>query len=120
MGATSSEEELAMFQTIVASESEGNFSIQAVDYAIPAAETTYAYFCFSTTDLLEMGVPMDKDLHTIGIEPIIDARSTKYVHHFVVYATSQFSNSSDTCVQRPDIEIAYVWAPGDMPTDPSY
>ena len=115
MGDTSSEEELATFQTIVSTESEGNFTMQAVDYAIPAVETKYAYFCFTTTDLIAMGVPMDKDLHTIGIEPIVDARSAKYVHHFVVYATSEFSNSSDVCEDRPGNEISYVWAPGDMP-----
>ena len=121
MGATSSEEELATFRTMISTESEGNFSIQAVDYAIPAVETTYAYFCFSKADLLMLGAPLDNDLHSIGMEPIIDSRGAKYVHHFIVYASTQEWDSSADCAFYPGMEVAYAWAPGatslDLPSN---
>ena len=121
MGNTSSEEELATFQTTMSTEAEGNFSIQAVDYAIPAVETTYAYFCFSKAELLMLGAPLDNDLHSIGMEPIIDSRGAKYVHHFIVYASTLEWDASADCASYPSTEVAYGWAPGATSlTLPSY
>ena len=113
---TMSLDEMESFQQSVADEAEGNFTIAANNYAIPAVETTYAIFCFSGADLAAtMGVPLDEDLHIIGIEPVIDLRSSQYVHHFIVTGMNDAWNSSLECQQYPGFELAYVWAPGDMP-----
>jgi dopamine beta-monooxygenase len=120
-GNSSVAEELEAFASIMANEAEGNFTIQANNYVIPTNRTTYAHFCVSSEDLLAMNVDLDQDLHTIGFEPFIDSRTQKYVHHFVLTAMSFPWNSSTPCDDFPGFEIAYVWAPGDIPLSlPSY
>lgn len=101
-------DEWATFAAQMDSESEGSFDLLANDYAIPKDETTYADFCFQESDLLAMGIPVNTPLHTIGIQPIVDERSAAYVHHFIVYG------SSDPTECRGQ-EVAYGWAPGDLP-----
>ncbi|KAI2510721.1 copper type II ascorbate-dependent monooxygenase [Fragilaria crotonensis] len=108
-------DELELFQENMAAEAEGTFLLAAVDFAIPATETTYHKFCFSTSDLVALGAPIDQDLHVIGIEPIIDARTAKYVHHFVLRALSVSLNTTDECNAAVFIETAYAWAPGNLP-----
>lgn len=107
-------DELESFQESMAAEAEGTFIIAAQDFVIPAVETTYEKFCFAADDLLAMGIPLDQDLHTIGIEPIIDTRSAQYVHHFVLRASSLPVNIID-CASTFFLETAYAWAPGEMP-----
>ena len=114
-GNESSADELQAFARTMQEEAEGNFTVQANDFLIPAEETRYQHFCFSRDDLLAMNVPLDLNLHTIGIEPIVDPRTKKYVHHFVVYGSNQPWNSSLSCDEYPSIEAVYVWAPGDEP-----
>jgi hypothetical protein len=106
------------FAQSMANEAEGNFTIAARGFIIPSDDvTTYQWFCFSREDLLEMGVPLDEDLHTIGMEPLIAPSSKKYVHHFILYASplpwdNTLECSSDT---YPGYETAYAWAPGNFP-----
>jgi hypothetical protein len=111
----SSVDEMEIFQKSVALEAEGNFTIAANDHKIEAVETKYEYFCFSGANLTAMGVPIDEDLHIIGIEPVVDPRSSKYVHHFVVSGMNDPWDSSLNCSEFPGFEMAYVWAPGDTP-----
>jgi hypothetical protein len=91
-------------------EAEGYIDLVADDFLIPARETTYQTFCFEENDLIAKGMPPDTALHGVGIEPIIDARSTPYVHHFIAYGSESPSDCSGIG------ELAYGWAPGDLPT----
>jgi dopamine beta-monooxygenase len=113
-------DEVELFVQAMAADAEGNFTVGAQDYIIPSdVVTTYAYFCFSRDDLIDMNVPLNEDLHIVGFEPVIDPVSKKYVHHFNLYASSQPWNSSLDCkTEYPLLELAYGWAPGDLPFTP--
>jgi Copper type II ascorbate-dependent monooxygenase, C-terminal domain/Copper type II ascorbate-dependent monooxygenase, N-terminal domain/DOMON domain len=111
-------DEKILFVQTMAVDSEGNFTMSAKNFTIPSdAVTTYQLFCYSREDLVEFGVPMDQDLHTIGFEPIVQPEYAKYVHHFILYASSLPWNKSLTCDYDtyPLNENAYGWAPGDFP-----
>ncbi|KAI2513742.1 copper type II ascorbate-dependent monooxygenase [Fragilaria crotonensis] len=107
--------EMELFQKSVTLEAEGNFTIAADNHEIAAVETKYDFFCFSGANLTAMGVPIDEDLHVIGIEPVVDPSSSRYVHHFVVSGTNDPWDSRLNCAEYPGFEMVYVWAPGDMP-----
>ena len=111
------DDESFFFQT-VSTEAEGNVTLSADNYIIPSdVVTTYARFCFSSNDLMNSSVPMDQDLHVIGFEPFVQPGNTKYVHHYIVYASEMpFNYTNASCAEEyPALEIAYVWAPGDFP-----
>jgi Copper type II ascorbate-dependent monooxygenase, C-terminal domain/DOMON domain/Copper type II ascorbate-dependent monooxygenase, N-terminal domain len=109
-------DEVELFAQSMATEAEGNFSFTAKDFVIPSdVVTTYQRFCISRDELLGQNVPIGEDLHTIGIEPLIDPRGKKYVHHFILTGSSQQWNSSLNCDEYPALETAYSWAPGDLP-----
>ncbi|KAI2497878.1 copper type II ascorbate-dependent monooxygenase [Fragilaria crotonensis] len=112
---TTSMNEMELFQKSVALEAEGHFTISAKNHTITAVETKYDHFCFSSTTLTDMGVPIDEDIHIIGMEPVLDPRSRRYVHHFVVYGTNDPWNSGSNCSEFPGFEMVYVWTPGDLP-----
>ena len=108
--------EADFFSQAMETEAEASFTMTATDFAIPRNETVYQDFCFSAQDLIAEGVPLEKALHTIGIEPLVDSRSRKYVHHFTLSgSTEPWDPSTDECEMFPGIELAYVWAPGDEP-----
>jgi dopamine beta-monooxygenase len=121
-GNSSAAEEVEAFVSLMSNEAEGNFTILAKDFVIPTNRTTYAHFCLSVEDLQAMGVDLNQDLHTVGFEPLIDPRTKKHVHHYVLTASSIPWNSSTSCEDEfPGFEVAYVWAPGDIPLSlPSY
>ena len=99
-------------------ESEGNFTVSAQNFIIPSnVVTTYQLFCFSREDLVDRGVPMDENLHTIGFEPVVQSGNSKYVHHYVLYGSSEPWNKTLACTNEnyPQIETAYAWAPGAFP-----
>ena len=111
------DDESFFFQT-VSTEAEGNVTLSADNYIIPSdVVTTYARFCFSSNDLMNSSVPMDQDLHVIGFEPFVQPGNTKYVHHYILYASEMpFNYTNASCAEEyPALEIAYVWAPGDFP-----
>ena len=111
------DDESFFFQT-VSTEAEGNVTLSADNYIIPSdVVTTYARFCFSSNDLMNSSVPIDQDLHVIGFEPFVQPGNTKYVHHYIVYASEMpFNYTNASCAEEyPALEIAYVWAPGDFP-----
>jgi dopamine beta-monooxygenase len=115
-GNASSADEYQTFARVMEEEAEGSFAVKANDFIIPAERTTYQNFCLSRDDIIAMNVTLDQDLHTIGIKPIVDPRSKKYVHHYVLTASSQPWNSSLSCDEEfLRLDIAYVWAPGDAP-----
>ena len=106
------------FEQAMAKESEGNFTVSAQSFVIPSnVVTTYQLFCFSREDLVDLGVPIDNDLHTIGFEPIVQNGNSKYVHHYVLYGSSDPWNNTLACTNEnyPQIETAYAWAPGAFP-----
>ena len=74
----------------------------AVDIvSVNAVDTEYGDFCFSKADLLAQGVPDNQNgLQVIAFEPIVSPAAVKYVHHFVVTATSD--TSSDVCTPGDD------------------
>jgi dopamine beta-monooxygenase len=117
-GSSNSTDETEIFAETMAKEAEGNFTLVAQDFIIPSdSVTTYQFYCFSREEIMAMGVPMDEDLHTIGLEPLITPGNKKYIHHFLFYATTMpWNNTFDCDVQTyPGIDIAYEWAPGDLP-----
>lgn len=106
------------FAQSMAKESEGNFTVSAENFIIPSdVVTTYQFFCFSRKDLVDRGVPMNDDLHTIGFEPIVQIGNSKYVHHYVLFGSSDPWNQTLACTNEnyPQIETAYAWAPGAFP-----
>ena len=106
----SSLDELTMFERQVRLEAEGSFSLQALNHSIKAQDTEYGQFCFTSANLTSMGVPIDTDLHTIGVLPFIDPGSKKYVHHFLVFGSLFEECGNDTLAN-----VAYLWAPGEGP-----
>ena len=115
----SDESETAAFQKSMGEESEGNFELRAVDYAVKPIETEYVNFCFTNADLVRLGMPANADLHVVGIEPIIDQDSKEFVHHFVLTGSEspneEASESQEACDAVDDTETAYSWAPGEGP-----
>ena len=108
--------EQEMFAEAMANEAEGSFVVQADNYRVPARETQYSDFCLTQTGLENAGVPIDSDLHLIGVEPIIDPAAAAYVHHFVLYAGSGGELRRDgLCNDDSLAETAYAWAPGEPP-----
>ena len=108
-------DEYESFLLEMETEAEGSFFIGADDFLIPAVETTYAEFCFNETFLRDQGVPLDKELHIIGIDPFVDNRTTKFVHHFTFSSTNSVSyDANGNCIA--DLGPAlYIWAPGVLP-----
>ena len=114
-------DELEVFRTKMKDQAEGSFYVGAHDYAIPVRETTYRNFCFNSTFLESQGVPMDQPLHVIGVEPIIDNRTTKLVHHMIATSFPRIrTDNNGEC--RADgvrgLETLYGWAPGVPPFNP--
>jgi len=103
-------DEWDMFEESMDTEAEGSFFVGAEDYPIPSRDTKYKRFCFDETHFVAMGVPMNQSLHVIGIKPVIDPRTAKYVHHFTV--TTNEGGSCDTGMVGTSI---YGWAPGGLP-----
>jgi dopamine beta-monooxygenase len=100
----------ALFRETMAVEAEGTFEVRASNHTIKSIDTDYVRFCFSREDLIAQGVPDTDDLlNVIGFEPIITEGNEAFLHHFVVYASSNPSCSEDLN------EIAYLWAPGEGP-----
>lgn len=88
-----------VFRDKMQAKAEGSFVVLAPNYTIPAKETTYAYFCFTRSDLIAQGVPTasnDDSLNIIGFNAIVSPDSAQYVHHFVVSATSDAGGSCST------------------------
>ena len=104
------------FQDAMASEAEGSFEFRAVDHPIKQVVTEYADFCFTNSDLIQMGMPADTGLHMIGFEPIIDEDAKAHVHHFILYGssdTNEDANSSErSCKRMKAYEMINGWAPG--------
>lgn len=101
------------FDVVMSKESEGFIQLQKTDYPVKEQDTEYAYTCFSYADMIAKGMPADTPLHAIGMEPIIDPRGKKYVHHFILYATTDGDANVTNCNEAFFFEIAYVWAPGE-------
>ena len=110
-------DDITFFAETMAAEAEANLTISAGNFIIPSnVTTTYARFCIYRDELLlNYSVPVDEDLHVIGFEPFVQPGNTKYVHHYILYASPYPFNASLSCEEYPAIEIAYVWAPGDFP-----
>lgn len=106
------------FDSLMENEAEGSFFLGAPEFAIPADETTYVNFCLSAADLMAEGVPMDQELHLIGIEELIDPRGQAHVHHFLVFGTTvPFNSTSQSCDDDFDLgDLLYLWAPGTVPS----
>eukprot|EP00545_Synedropsis_sp_CCMP1620_P013501 CAMPEP_0119023262 /NCGR_PEP_ID=MMETSP1176-20130426/29606_1 /TAXON_ID=265551 /ORGANISM="Synedropsis recta cf, Strain CCMP1620" /LENGTH=578 /DNA_ID=CAMNT_0006978305 /DNA_START=45 /DNA_END=1778 /DNA_ORIENTATION=- len=106
-------DEIAAFERVMQDEAEASFTVQADNFQVPVVKTYYHYVCVSEAEILAMGVPLDQDLHTIGVEPIVNSA---YVHHFIVVGSSESWDSTGDCEEDfPGYELAYVWAPGDLP-----
>lgn len=111
-------DEMTEFQETMSEGAEGSFELRAVDYPIKAIDTEYRKFCFAQTDLVQLGMRANTDLHVVGIEPVIDEDAKRYVHHFVLYAserTNEGDGTQDFCDGIEQEETAYSWAPGEGP-----
>ena len=102
------------FEIAMANEAEGFLDLKAEDYPIKAIDTEYAYICFSLADLIAQGMPENAELHTIGFEPIVDPAAEKYVHHFILQASTEGNaTAGSNCSDIDFIDMAYLWAPGE-------
>ena len=73
----------------------GNFFVGANNHTVRAVETDYVTFCFTKADLLQQNVPDNPNgLHVVAFEPVVTEEAVKYVHHFVVTAAVDASNTS--------------------------
>lgn len=106
-------DEQSTFEKIIAQSAEGSFFVGAENHEIDSrSDTEYAYYCVDRDGLIEQGV-LDTTslLNVIGFEPIIDAGNEAFVHHYIIYGSTQSS-----CADTTDFEeLAYVWAPGEGP-----
>lgn len=98
---------------------DGSFLVVQDDYSIPARETKYRSFCMTKDQILATlpnnGISLEEgaSLTMIGVDPLIDERTTAYVHHFVMYG-----HKSTSCAYGNGFELQqmiYAWAPGNEP-----
>ena len=59
-----------------------SMELTAGNISVPLNETTYAKFCFASTDFLE---EMSSEVHVIAMQYIYDERSRGFVHHLILY-----------------------------------
>jgi len=108
--------EVTSFASVMMEQAEGYFDHLASNYAIGTNETQYVSFCANRTDLLAQGVPLDADpLYLIGFEPLVDARTVEFVHHYVVTGAADY-NADTNCPSEgisAGQQSVYGWAPGE-------
>lgn len=92
-------------------QAEGSFMVQSMNYEIPAVETHNEFTCFSRDDLRRQGVPVNKKVYVIGMEPVLSTGTEAYLHHFIVRASLE-----------PSCAFTFLfnhgmagWAPGERP-----
>ena len=68
--------------------------VVADNYPIKPIDTEYAHFCLSGDDLRDQGIDLDTGVTMVGIEPDV---TSKYVHHFTVYASFSENNDNTGC-----------------------
>jgi len=73
--------EYDLFQQKMASDADGYFEIRNKNHTIAAEVTVYHDFCITWRELLAQNVP-DVPLHIIGFEPLLEASTAQYWHHF--------------------------------------
>ena len=90
------------FQALVEADSEGSFLVFTNNFTIPSEEVTnYIDFCVSRSGLIAQGVPNTTDaLYLIGFRPIVSPQSAAYVHHFVV--TASMDSTESACGEDAD------------------
>jgi hypothetical protein len=94
------------FATEMKQKASSSFVVQATNHTIRPVDTDYVNFCISKTDVVRQGVPGDAPLHIVGFEPILTPGNEKYVHHFVVTASSD--EGENACAQpRSFVEVVY-------------
>jgi dopamine beta-monooxygenase len=100
-------------------DASGSFFVGASNYSVPVNETTYVNFCVKYKNLLAQAVLSSQDVkkHIIGIEPFIDPRAVKHVHHFLVYGSVNPGDDLD-CQDASANELIYLWAPGGLSSQP--
>jgi hypothetical protein len=104
---------LNQFRKAMDVQADGSFFLGAKDFAIPEVDTHYQRFCFHRSDLVALGVPVDEPLHIIGVEPVIDPRSKRFVHHYNLMTTDVVNGTCDE--SRDHFEVLYGWGPGGLP-----
>ncbi|KAG7354015.1 copper type II ascorbate-dependent monooxygenase [Nitzschia inconspicua] len=106
----------ADFETLMDEQADGFFEILANNYTIPAQETTYHYICKSFEELQEQyNLPVTEDgiLTFIAGGAVLSPKTEQYVHHFIVYGSSNPTPTEETCGQG---NMLWGWAPGEEPT----
>ena len=102
----------ATFTAAMASEADGFFEIRANNHPIAPIDTEYVNFCVTASELTaEWNVPADwnsDEYVAIGFEPIVDQRSERHVHHFVVYASYE-PNDDASCNGSNYFQFLYGW-----------
>jgi dopamine beta-monooxygenase len=104
---------LSQFHKAMEVQADGSFLLGAKDFAIPEVDTHYQRFCFHRSDLVALGVPVDEPLHIIGVAPVIDSRSKRFVHHYNLMTTDVVNGTCDE--SRDHFEVLYGWGPGGLP-----
>lgn len=74
-----------VFQDSTTVEAEGTLDICEVYYPIKDVDTKYTWFSLFKHRPVNAGMPSNTDLHTIGIEPIIDDCSARHIYHVSLY-----------------------------------
>ena len=92
------------------SRSQGSIVMSQPSLIIPRTSTTYQETCFSTSELIRLGLPISSStlgVYIVGMEFIIPPASKKYTHHMVING-----HSSTDCNNVLDEVPLFGWTPG--------
>lgn len=104
------------FEEVMNEQADGYFEILAENYTIPANETTYHYVCKSFEELKEkFNLPETENgiLTFVGGGAVLAPNTEPYVHHFIVFGSSNPNPTPEECTQGGD--MLWGWAPGEEP-----
>lgn len=69
--------------------------IRSGNFTIPTNETTYQYFCFNVSQILNLS-NISTTVHVYKMQFIPDVRSVQYVHHMILYGSFQENDCENT------------------------
>ena len=103
------------FQKQMAKLSEGSTTLVLEHYEVPSDKVnTYERRCFTTADLVNLGLLRDStsDTHVLGFEFHIEETIVKYVHHMMVHGhIMELNDNENECNDSSTVPIM-GWAPG--------
>ena len=86
---------------------DGSLEIRENNFVIPIRETTYHTVCLTYEALRnQSGTAAGESVTMIGAGPVISNSTRQFVHHFIVYSSTEPESCEYT-------KVIYGWAPGE-------